>query len=325
MRRLLVLSLLFLALMPTYSGPALRPVLGREARLEAEPVLLYPDQPERRRAGALTFLDGWELTSDDRAFGSLSAMRLQDGVFTAISDVGGVVRFAVINGKPQALGFYDLPDGPGRGAEKEHRDAEALATNPSSDTLWVAFERFNAIWRYSADLGRAEGGARPEAMRRWPDNGGAEAMLRLASGRFLVFSERGLRRGDAREALMFAGDPTLPGAKPTRFFYRAPPGYRITDAAQLQDGRVVTLNRRIGWLIDISAKVAIFDPRVIRPGATIEARVIASFKRPMTVDNLEALAVSQEKGRTILWIASDDNFLWLQRTLLMKFALDPKQ
>jgi hypothetical protein len=36
---------------------------------------------------------------------------------------------------------------------------------------------------------------------------------------------------------------------------------------------------------------------------------------------MEALSVDSENGRTILWIASDDNFNPLQRTLLLKFAL----
>jgi hypothetical protein len=32
--------------------------------------------------------------------------------------------------------------------------------------------------------------------------------------------------------------------------------------------------------------------------------------------------VSREGGRTILWLASDDNYNKLQRTLLLKFALE---
>ena len=42
----------------------------------------------------------------------------------------------------------------------------------------------------------------------------------------------------------------------------------------------------------------------------------------LPVDNMEALSVTREGDRTIVWIASDDNFNpLLQRTLLMKFAL----
>ena len=40
---------------------------------------------------------------------------------------------------------------------------------------------------------------------------------------------------------------------------------------------------------------------------------------PVTV---EGLSVTREAGRTILWLTSDDNYSPLQRTLLMKFALE---
>ena len=45
------------------------------------------------------------------------------------------------------------------------------------------------------------------------------------------------------------------------------------------------------------------------------------LRAPAAIDNMEALSVTRERGRTILWIASDDNFSPLQRTLLLKFAL----
>lgn len=321
MRRFSIVLLLFLALMPTYSGPTLRPLLGREARIEAEPVLLYPGGAERRRTGALEFLAGWALTSDDPAFGSISAMRLDDGEFTAISDVGGVVRFRVDASGPQALSFGDLSEGPGSGVTKLDRDAEAMAADAASGAVWVGFERSNSVWRYGGDLSRPTAQVRPPAMRRWPENGGAEAMVRLRSGRFLVFSESGDGPGRSRAALLFPGDPTNAGARPLRFGYALPGGFRVTDAAELPDGRVLLLARRIGWLVDIAAKLAILEPGTIREGAILRPRVIATLERPMAVDNMEALAVGQEDGRTILWIASDDNFLFAQRTLLMKFAL----
>jgi len=39
-------------------------------------------------------------------------------------------------------------------------------------------------------------------------------------------------------------------------------------------------------------------------------------------DNFEAIAAVREGDSTILWIASDDNQLFLQRSLLLKFRLD---
>jgi len=41
------------------------------------------------------------------------------------------------------------------------------------------------------------------------------------------------------------------------------------------------------------------------------------------VDNMEAIAVhTDDAGRTVLTVMSDDNFNPLQRTLLMRFAVD---
>jgi hypothetical protein len=49
--------------------------------------------------------------------------------------------------------------------------------------------------------------------------------------------------------------------------------------------------------------------------------IVPRWAPPLTVDNMEALAIEQDHGRTILWIASDDNFFFLERTLLMRFEV----
>ena len=50
---------------------------------------------------------------------------------------------------------------------------------------------------------------------------------------------------------------------------------------------------------------------------------IATFRAPLSVDHFEGLAGRQEGEKTFLYIVSDDNFSADQRTLLMKFELDP--
>ena len=42
----------------------------------------------------------------------------------------------------------------------------------------------------------------------------------------------------------------------------------------------------------------------------------------MIHDNFEALALGREGGHDVLWIASDDNQAFWQRSLLLKFRLD---
>jgi hypothetical protein len=53
-------------------------------------------------------------------------------------------------------------------------------------------------------------------------------------------------------------------------------------------------------------------------------REIARFGAPLLVDNMEALAVRREGERRFVYLASDDNFNALQRTLLLKFELLPE-
>jgi hypothetical protein len=99
------------------------------------------------------------------------------------------------------------------------------------------------------------------------------------------------------------------------------PGYRVSDATLLPDGRLLILNRRFEWLEGFSLVVTIADARGLRPGDTIESREIARLQPPLTIDNMEGVSVAVENGRTIVWLVSDDNFSPLQQTLLLKFAL----
>jgi hypothetical protein len=298
---------------PRAQGPA-------TAILRFAPVPLDAGDPRRRQIGALLYLGGWELGSDSPRFGGISALHVEGGEAIALSDAGTLFRFALPAGRGEGrVRIVPLPSGPGPARRKSNRDTESMVIG--GPWLWAGFERHNMIWRYRrADLA-AIASARPEPMRRWGVNSGPEAMTRLADGRFLVLGE-GLNDLKAfSDAVLFDGDPALAGTPAFWLRYRRVPGYRATDAAVLPDGRLIILNRRFAWLEGWSAMVTIADGRGLRAGATIEGRVVAALRPPASVDNMEALSVTVENGRTIVWIASDDNFFPLQRTLLLKFAL----
>ena len=176
------------------------------------------------------------------------------------------------------------------------------------------------VWRYRRVRPAGAAATRAGPMRRWRSNSGAEAMVRLADGRFLVFAEG--RSDDPGFAGCCCSTAIRPRPAPARsaLRYRPPVGYRITDAALLPDGRLLLLNRRFTLLDGLSARLR--SPLGCASRARlIEGREIATLKAPLTVDNMEALSVTREGGRTIVWIASDDNFNPLQRTLLLKFEL----
>ena len=310
-----------LGLAPGWSGDERLRLPRPPAEIRTEPVALDASGGGRRRVGALTFLGGVRLTNPDPAFGGFSALLVRNGVFTLLNDAGSVARFRLgPKGRVIQPSFAPLPAGPGTGWTKQERDSEALAFDPRSVRLWIAFERANAIWRYGPNLARAERAVRPAAMRRWRRNGGAEAMTRLADGRFLVIAEE-RTRGAGREALLFPGDPT-DGREPLRFRYRPPDGFDPCDVTQLPDGRILVLNRWWGPPLRFQSALTLFDPAAIGPGAMVRGREVARLAPPLQTENFEGVTATEEAGRTIVWLLSDAGMGSVERTLLLKFRLN---
>lgn len=288
-----------------------------------KPLMLDPDRPNLRRVGKLEFLAAWELGSSNQNFGGISALTaLADGRFVGTGDAGTLIGFGLTNNAAIDRPFIaPLPDANAKGQGYADRDSESIAFDPATGRFWVGYEGRAAIRRFSPGFARTEAVARPEPMQRWSANSGAEAMLRLPDGRFVVFSEGHDRPDGSYEALMFTGDPTEAATRFYRFGYAPPKGYKITDATLLPDGRILAVNRRISIPEGFAAIVSILDPAKIAKGKTVTGKAIAVLRPPLLVDNLEGITTTQERGRTIIWMISDNNFTVLQRTILMKFAL----
>ncbi|HEY0011461.1 MAG TPA: esterase-like activity of phytase family protein [Allosphingosinicella sp.] len=324
-RRARIATLLASAfLLATFAWPDETPPSPRPADtvMHAEPVPLDRADPGRRRLGALVFLEGWRLRSDDVRLGGISAMHVEDGQVLALSDAGSLFRFPV----PRAAGTLPLnigrvAGGPGTGRRKSDRDGESMVV--AGADLWVAWEGRNAIWRYRRSDWAPVAASVPKAMERWPSMRGPEGMTRLADGRFLVFGEGRTAADGTTPLLLFEGDPAVPGTRIVPLRYRPPAGYSPTDAGLLPDGRILVLNRRFRWLSGFAAILSVAElPSRSRAGSVLEPRELAAFSGSITSDNLEALSVTREGSRTIVWIASDDNYTpILQWTLLLKFAL----
>lgn len=288
------------------------------------PVPLDRDHPGRREFGALVWLGSWKLDSNVRAFGGISSMHIDKGQVLALSDAARSFRFS-LNGDSleSRLATSPLPGIFLPGLEQPDRDSEAMAIAPETGRTWVSFETSNAIRTFTAGLEAKKGWVAPPAMARWPENSGAEAMVRLRDGRFVIFSESAPGPDGSFEALLFAGNPLRHARDPVLFHYQPPRGFQATDAAELPDGRLLVLNRHFSVFDGVAAALTIIDPAEIRQGAVMAGREIARLAPPLNVDNMEALSIeTDERGRNIVWLASDDNFNPLQQTLLMRFALD---
>lgn len=316
MRRLLPAALIFLAVGPV-PGTVMRfPVEDRTEYAAARPLVFAPEA-----RGAMRFVRGWHLVSPHSRFGGFSALAwMGPNRFQFIGDNGYWARLTLdARGAITMAQIHALPTPDGRPARKAMADAESLFVDPASGKSWIALEGINQIWRLDADLSVIESRRKlPEP--DWPSNRGPEAMVRLADGRTVVFSEDADDDPRGRAALVFAGDPAAPGPAPIRFFYDSRGKGLVSDAAALPDGRILLVHRRLGFDPVFATIIAIVDPADIARDAVVRSQTIGRVARPLA-ENYEGAAISVEQGRTYLWLVADDNFNIWQRSLLLQFEL----
>ncbi len=295
-------------------------------QLSARPVALDAEDRARQRVGDLQFLGGLDLRSDAAAFGGLSGLSVSaDGRLAAVTDRGHWFTARIVrNDAGRLVGLADAEMGPlrdtqGRPVTGEWRDAESLERLPNGDWL-VSFEREHRVWRYPAEAGGLQGRPvpvpAPEAIARAPANGGVEALAPLADGRILMLAQGLKREGGARAGWLVGAGAIEP------LGYRAAPNFLPTDAAVLPNGDVLVLTRHFTVLGGARVRLERIPAAAIDTETTLQGTLLAHFRHPLTVDNFEGLAAVQgQDGATLVYILSDDNFNFFQRTLLLLFRL----
>lgn len=300
--------------------------------VEARRLLLDPEYPERNRIGDLVWRGGLELTSKDKRFGGFSGMLLDGDYLTAITDKGhwmaaqlnedadglkglsaaSITRYRGRDGKPlESTKFWD---------------AESLVQLPDGSFL-VGFEGKHRIWRYPASSAgspldqTAQVFQAPDGLKRAPVNGGLEAIVLLSDGRLMALAEDFTAVNDPEGKAGFLWD----GDAWAELSYRTEAGFKPTAATLLPDGDLLVLERRFSLIGGLAIRLVRVESGRIGPGAVLKGKVLASFTPPMAIDNMEAMAVRRgPKGETLIYLLSDDNFNPLQRTLLLRFELDPE-
>ncbi|MEJ7926326.1 esterase-like activity of phytase family protein [Sphingobium sp. AN641] len=327
MRRVLTILALAVALLPAPDKH--KPLAVRPGTLlvAARPLPLRASGPALRRVGALTYLGGWELRSDNRAFGGLSALLVDSGDrVMALSDSGMLMGFGLRQGDLRRAFIAPLPIRPDeRDKQWWWWDSESLTHDPMTDRYWVGFELQQRICRYAPGFARVEACRVWPQVKAWPKTGSIESLVRLPDGRFLAIAEMAMTRQGAHQALLFPGDPAEAStAAPIPLGYVPPQGYRPTDAVALDERHVLVLNRRLTLSELFTATIAIVAlPERPEAGDRLLTRTLARLAPPLLADNFEGIALGRESnGQRTLWIISDDNHEFFQRTLLLKFALD---
>jgi hypothetical protein len=321
MKRLILIVLVVLALAPGTWLRSKLPPLDLDGPVTITPLTILDRQTI---AGEVQVLAGWRMVSGNDHFGGYSALvALDDQHLIAASDRGRIMRLDISGDAPRVQKMDYLagtvqPD-------KRLIDVESMTRDPATGRFWLAYEGVNAVERLNPELQQPER-TRPEQMKGWSKNKGAEALARLNDGRFIVMAEGSGGLGKETFAgLLFPSDP-LSKAVAEEFRFAPPAGYRPVDMVQIPDGRVLILVRRVHWgfMPRFTAKLMVADSAEIVAGKMWSGRIIADFAPPIPTDNYEGLAMwPRDDGLINLWMISDDNRAGFQNTYLLKMLWDP--
>jgi hypothetical protein len=318
-----------------FAAPAFaQPVPESPVRIEikSKPIEAFEARdPARKRFGALEFRGGLELSSPNREFGGLSAIRMApDGAnFVAVTDKAHWVRGRIVYRGTAPTAIVDAEMAPMLGPDgrtltaRGWFDTEALADEDG--TLYVGIERVHQIVKFDYAkqglLARAQVLPRPPAFAKLPANRGIECLAvgpkqSPLAGTLIAISERAL--DDDRNIKGFL----IGGKTPGEFAVKRIGEFDIVDCAVLPGGGFVILERFFTWRQGVAIRLRRISLAAIVPGAVLDGPVLMEADLGYEIDNMEGLAVHRAaNGDVVLTLVSDDNFSAIQRNILLQFTV----
>jgi hypothetical protein len=302
--------------------------LRKSIQISAKPFINFDmDDPKRRFFGTLQFLGGLELSSSDRNFGGISALRVQnDGShFLALSDRAYWLRGRIVYSGTKPTGLANTEMAPVLGPDGKHAkrwDTESLAE--VGNTIYMGVEGLDRIpcfvLRDSKFPVYQKSIPFPAGLKNLPRNGGLEALEFIpkmgAFGDTLVaLSENGLDSNG--NMIAYCIDASVRKT----FAVKRSGGYNISDAALLSDEHLLVLERKYEIMNGISMRIRKIPVASIIKDTVVDGPVVIEADMRCQIDNMEAMSVHHTpSGEAVLTLISDDNYSIFQRTLLLQFA-----
>lgn len=301
-------------------------LLATPALADAKEIKLRQGLGEQNCVGKLFLRGGVELDFEDSRFGGVSAMQIERGGRTAylMTDQGHLAEVTLeyntagnLSGA-QLAGIRDIIGAGGRGISSA---IEAVARMPDGGWL-VAFERKHRLMHFARSVKPLQTVPRllntPVGLERARSRRGIEAASATADRKILLIAEdMPTTRGFT---FAWLGD----GARWTPMTYALFPPYKPTGATLLPNGDILVIERRGTPAQPAGTRFARIAKRQIRPGAPIQTHEVARLQPPFVTANFEAIASSQGlQGQTLIFVASDNEFLPSRPTKLLLFELLP--
>lgn len=200
----------------------------------------------------------------------------------------------------------------GKPVEGFTADAEALAAG-ADGTVFVAFESYARIAGFRPPDMMPEPQNRWDRFKRFWGNEGFEALAITPEGQLVAVLERATGKPPGYQTFLgrdgrWQAGPVLPAGG----------GFAAVGADFGPDGRFYLLERRVNLLARFSTRIRRFD---YAQGAFGAAQTLMT-SAPGALGNMEAISLwTDAAGQVVVSLVSDDNFLPLQETTVVEFAL----
>ncbi|MGX2039519.1 esterase-like activity of phytase family protein [Methylocaldum sp. MU1018] len=284
-------------------------------------------------ASPLVFRGGLAIESASPHFGGISGLRMTDRGrgFVAVTDAGYWAQGRLLYDGGRPSGLADVVMAPLLESEGEpfrqngKGDTESLEL--TDEAAYVGFEGFRngvGVFRPASELLRRPGRLLPvpPEIVALPKGRGLEALAAIPAGQafggaLLAVAERD-RAGRGMAPAWILKDGAASELK-----VRLKDGYDISDAAFLPQGDLLLLERKLSLLGGFKMRFRRVPAVDIRPGAVLDGPTLLEANRLFhEIDNMEGVAAHlDERGATVVTAVSDDNFLPVQRKLLLQWEL----
>ena len=317
------LSLVFLS----FFTNSLATELGTAVELKSIKINLFPTDLENISLNKLKFVSGIEIKSNHPDFGGLSGLIInEDKSLISVGDQGiwltGKIKIdengklvEIINGRLGHLKgnennlLYKLG--------KSYTDAESIETY--NNKFIVSFERKHRILIFNDIFLHSEIFYDRIKYLDLPDNGGIEAMAPLKNNSIFLLSENLIHPDDKIAGYLLSDN------KLKKVYVKKNGSFKPTDMSNLPDGNILLLERSFSPVRGVSARISVIKYEDLKPNSVILPFTLDTLKPPMVVDNFEGISfLKLNDGGYYIFILSDDNFNFLQKTLLYQFYWDGK-
>ena len=317
------LSLVFLS----FFTNSLATELGTAVELKSIKINLFPTDLENISLNKLKFVSGIEIKSNHPDFGGLSGLIInEDKSLISVGDQGiwlkGKIKIdengklvEIINGRLGHL--IGNENNPLYKLGKSYTDAESI--EPYNNKFVVSFERKHRILIFNDIFLHSEIFYDRIKYLDLPDNGGIEAMAPLKNNSIFLLSENLIHPDDKIAGYLLSDN------KLKKVYVKKNGSFKPTDMSNLPDGNILLLERSFSPLRGASARISIIKYEDLKPNSVILPFTLDTLKPPMVVDNFEGISfLKLNDGGYYIFILSDDNFNFLQKTLLYQFYWDGK-